>query len=286
MGKNNRTSFGVPKPGGGGKKKVWGSKNVLHSPFSLAFPPALAGSADAVIGILKSEFPRPPMLRITVRKPRAKEAGSDDEGQSSSSSSPAEGEGAEAGKVAPAESIEREDCSMRAADIEGAGNVVLESGARDIADTKQRGVNMRTEVDSSSSARRPHGILVGMNEVTKGLEKGHVALVVAARDASPPILLAHLPALCYMQDAALIAASGNGDDIASVLGVKKLLSFALLRPERVQEGESRQLVQRLVGVLRPHATKLNFPWLSVAKGEQTVPPHLPEPHLAPPNRLL
>lgn len=259
MGKKKK-SFGFPKPKADGKKKVWGTKNVLHSPFSLAFPPALAGSADAVIDVLKKVFPEPPMVRPFAPKPCAKDRDDTDELSNSSNDSECMRD-------------DKED---------------VETPVEDVGDRQsgQTSANNRDTEKSTASSKRPAGILVGMNEVTKGLEKGNVALVVAARDSSPPILIAHLPALCYMRDAALVPACGNGDDIAAAFGVKKVLAFGILRPEKVEEGAIRLRSQTLLENLKPHATPLNFPWLAVAKGDRDVPPELPEPHLAPPNKLL
>lgn len=263
MGKK-RKSFGFPKPiSDGKKKKVWGAKNVLHSPFSLAFPPALAGSADAVIDVLKAAFPEPPMLRPPMSRARAKDV--DDSEDLSKSSNHSEIEGV--------------------SDDNGDGETPVALGLGEHQGIQPRADDKET-AKTSVSTKRPAGILVGMNEVTKGLEKGNVVLVVAARDSSPPILISHLPALCYMQSAALVSASGNGDDIAAALGVKKLLAFGILRPEKVEEGALRLRTQTLMETLRPHATPLDFPWLAVAKGDRQVPPELPEPHLAPPSKLL
>lgn len=261
MGKKKRNSVGVAKPSAGGKKKAWGAKNVLHSPFSLVFPPALAGSADAVIDILKKAFPEPPMFRHSAPKPPKEKF---DDANCSSSSNDSEIEG----KQDEMEVVEKPA-------VDGVDGRIVPREAADGGNGK-----------SSPSSKRPVGMLVGMNEVTRGLEKGKVALVVAARDSSPPILTAHLPALCYMQDAALVSASGNGDDIATALGVKKLLAFAILRPEKVEECTLKQRTQTLIDSLQPHATALNFPWLAVAKGGRDAPPQLPEPHLAPPSKLL
>lgn len=285
MGKRKRNSFGVAKPSAGGKKKVWGSKNVLHSPFSHAFPPALAGSADAVIDILKEEFPKPPMFRPSMPRPRRDDEKAAESGESSTSGT--SGSAGDGVAVRPKQ-LAIMECDDQLASEAKESEQPLKAAASDSAEVEEkRAEAVEKEVTAGSlSAKRPTGMRVGMNEVTKSLEKGHVALVVAARDASPPILISHLPALCYMQDAVLVPASGNGDGIAAVLGVKKLLAFALLRPERVEEGAPRELIQGLLDALRPHATPLNFPWLAVAKGDRTVPPTLAEPILAPPNKLL
>lgn len=249
MGQKKKKGDGVTKPGASGKKKLWGAKDVLHSPFSLTFPPALAGSADTVCNILGAAFPTPPL-----RRP--------DE--------PAK-------KPAPAKEVEGS-----AIEKEGGG----QAGAGDACDSSSSSeVSARPPRVPRPKCPRPSGLLVGMNEVTKGLEQSRVALVVAARDVTPPVLIAHLPGLCFMRDARLLPFSGNGDDVAAALGVKKLLAFALTKPDEVPEGPARALVERLVAELGPHDAKLDFPWLAVAK-DMAAPPPLPEPHFAPRSKLL
>ncbi|KAI0566557.1 Ribosomal protein L7A/L8 [Gracilaria domingensis] len=41
------------------KKKIWGSKQVLSSPFAFTFPSANAGTKDAVLQIFAKQFPEP-----------------------------------------------------------------------------------------------------------------------------------------------------------------------------------------------------------------------------------
>lgn len=242
--KKKKKSDGITKPGAGGKKKLWGAKDVLHSPFALTFPPALAGSADAICAILRAAFPTPPLRRPRVPRPAA-------------------------------------DAAPPAADASQPEAVENEAGSG----SESSGSSVAAARAAPPKIVRPPGLLVGMNEVTKGLERRRVAVVVAARDVTPPVLIAHLPGLCYMRDAALVPFSGNGDDVAAALGVKKLLAFALVLPEFVSEGPEREAVEKLVVAVGPHTVKLDFPWLAVAK-EKAAPPGLPEPHFAPRNKLL
>jgi hypothetical protein len=250
---------GAARTGAGGARKKWGTKNVLHSPFALSFPPALAGSADAVCAVVRAAFPTPPLLRPPLQRPPVED--SDDRSSSSEAADAKMGDNP-AGVGPGADDPATAAAPPAAAELAGAGGEA-----------------------KASAPRRPAGMLFGMNEVTRGLERGIVRLVVAARDVSPPVLIAHLPALCYMKDAELVPFSGGGGDVASIFGVKRLMAFALVNPADVPEGRDRELVRQLADGLRPHASDLDFPWLAAARGK-AAPPGLPEPRLAPANKLL
>lgn len=273
-------------PGIAGKKKKWGAKNVLHSPFSTAPPPALAGSAECVCDALKAAFPVPPLRRVQALREIP-----DNVSDASASCTSSEG-GDETGVREMSRSSKLGHAGMR---LDTSALPFAEDDTRALASDQAKqdlGVSstsppklQRAAKASSSSTGRPAGMFFGMNEVTKGLEKDKVSLVVFARDVSPPILFAHLPVLCYMRDAALVVCSGSGKDFAKLLGVKRMLAFAIARPSSIPEGPSRDLIEKLYADLLPHVATMDFPWLATARGK-SVPPHFPEPIVAPANKLL
>jgi ribonucleases P/MRP protein subunit RPP38 len=220
------------------KKKAWGARNVLHSPFATPFPPALAGAAETACAALRAAFPdyplrRPPRVQKKSRAPTsARDAALADEDAASSDGSQADDE------LPPA----------------------------------------------PLTPRRPLGLHVGMNEVTKALERGELALVLAARDVSPALLTAHLPALCYLRDAKLVPLTGGGADMARELGTKRALAIGLARPLDVPEGPDRDRLTKLAKTLQSLISDLDFPWLAAAK-RVAKPPSVNEPILAPRNKV-
>lgn len=60
-------------------------------------------------------------------------------------------------------------------------------------------------------------IVFGVNEVTKCLERKKLDLVVTCRDVSPMVLIAHLPALCYVSDVGMVIFQGRPQQLRSLL---------------------------------------------------------------------
>lgn len=127
------------------------------------------------------------------------------------------------------------------------------------------------EKTTTESCAKPSGLLVGVNEVTRALEKNDVGIAVVCRDVTPRILVAHLPALCFVKGAKMVAHPGDGSDLGAILGTKRALAFAVRRtlPDEKLSSSLTILSEQLNTV----ACVLDFPWLA-PRGK--VPP-LPEP---------
>lgn len=65
-------------------------------------------------------------------------------------------------------------------------------------------------------------IVFGVNEVTKCLERNKLDLVVTCRDVSPMVLIAHLPALCYVSDVGMVIFQGRPQQLSSLISEKWL----------------------------------------------------------------
>lgn len=66
-------------------------------------------------------------------------------------------------------------------------------------------------------------IVFGVNEVTKCLERNKLDIVVTSRDVSPMVLIAHLPALCYVSDVGMVIFQGRPEELSSLI-LKKWLA--------------------------------------------------------------
>lgn len=125
------------------------------------------------------------------------------------------------------------------------------------------------------SCAKPSGLLVGVNEVTRALEKGVVKIAVVCRDPKPGILVEHLPALCFVNGTQLVAMPGDGTDMAKVLGMKRTLAIAVrsMSDNIHLTSPLRILTEQLKKV----TCDLDFPWLalrkSVAFSKPLVIPH-------------
>lgn len=81
--------------------------------------------------------------------------------------------------------------------------------------------------DRKKQGKKPKGLLIGVNEVTRGLEGGDVRVVVVSRDVSPDVLVAHIPALCCVAQSRLITVCGQGDLLGAALGSKRVLAIGV-----------------------------------------------------------
>ena len=214
------------KKKGGGKKqqKVWGSKQVLASPFAPTIPPAHHHTRESVHKVLLDIFPKPFALRNPRPSRNAMEVDSENENPPSPPKNNA----------------------------------------------KQR----------KRLCKKPPGILCGVNEVTRALEKKKLSLVLLSRDVSPQIMILHIPPLCYTTATKLVIMPGDGTDIGNILGTGKLLALGIrtvvdTEDKQNPEVADESIASKLLEMLSPLQTKLDYPWLASACGASL--PSFPNP---------
>lgn len=196
------------------KKKVWGSKQVLASPFAPVMPAAAPSTREAVLRVLLSAIPTP----FVQREPRP-----------SRKSLPAK-EANPVGTPAP-----------------------------------------------KKSCKKPARLLVGVNEVTRALERGEVEIVVVARDVTPALLVQHVPILCFLSGAKLVVMPGDGTDVGLVLGTRRVLVMGVKQRTEGEDEKESGAAQKILEGLKPLAAELDYPWLAAAKRKKGKPPALPDP---------
>lgn len=81
---------------------------------------------------------------------------------------------------------------------------------------------------------------IGINEVTKAIERGQAKLVVNAADVSPAEIVAHLPGLCKEMKAIHSTVSTKAELGASV-GIKSTTAIAVL-----DAGSAKKELENLV----------------------------------------
>lgn len=194
---------------GGTKKKIWGTKQVLASPFAPQMPSPIPGTSDAVQSALKKVFPLPPLRR----EPRPNK------------------------------------------------------NKQNAASKEMTGI------------RKPPGFVLGVNEVTKGLERDELHLVVLARDVAPSVLVTHVPILCFLKCVKLIVMPGEGVEIGQLFGVRRVLAFGI--PKKVARQRTEYpLATSVLSDTTGYAVRLDYPWLIAARGEGPTP-KLPQPLMKP-----
>lgn len=172
--------------------KVWGTKQVLSSPFAAQMPSAIPGSLDCVILSLKRLFPVPPLARGPSRK-------------------------------------------------------------------------------------KPEGLVIGLNQVSKCLERDELRLVVVARDVMP-VLVSHIPVLCFLKETILVVVANSGVEIGVLLGSNRALAFGILKEDNDKMAKMgirvKHNMAKLTDEISSYAVHLSYPWLlpqSKRKEEDGIP---------------
>jgi len=85
----------------------------------------------------------------------------------------------------------------------------------------------------------------GTNETTKAIERGTAKLVVVAKDITPPEIVMHLPMLCKEKNIPCATVPSKEE-----LGAAAGLGIATGAVAIVEEGESKKLVQEIIGQMK------------------------------------
>ncbi len=76
-------------------------------------------------------------------------------------------------------------------------------------------------------AKETGSVKIGINEVTKAIERGQAKLVANASDVSPAQIVAHLPGLCKEMKA-IHAIAGNKAELGATVGIKTTTAIAVI----------------------------------------------------------
>lgn len=110
-------------------------------------------------------------------------------------------------------------------------------------ETPQEFVNSTLEL--IRKARSSGKIRVGVNEVTKSIERGLAKLVVIAEDVDPPEIVAHIPILCKEKHVPFLYVPSK-----TVLGESSGLSVAASSISVVEPGDVREALEGLIADLK------------------------------------
>lgn len=76
-------------------------------------------------------------------------------------------------------------------------------------------------------AKESGSIRIGINEVTKALERGQAKLVVSANDISPAEIVAHLPGLAKEMKS-IHTSAGTKAELGATVGIKTTTAIAVI----------------------------------------------------------
>lgn len=238
-------------------RPVWTARTVFQSPFSTAWPPIDPSNSSQCLKILSEHYPE----EASKRRKRGPGHGSKERKDEKK-----KGRGGGRGRG----DKKGEDKGKGGKDVGGRmkGRREMVKGVRDKGkDVRDKGSGMQgggevkdVEMKEGPEVRKnvvvnqkPRGLVFGLNEVTKGVEKGILDVVIVCKDTKPHLLVRHVPVLCYVGKVKLIGLLGGGDDLGAIFGMKKLIGVGLRKGE--------MCLEKLKGRLEGLNVKLEFPWL-------------------------
>ena len=89
-------------------------------------------------------------------------------------------------------------------------------------------------------AKESGKLKIGVNEVTKAIERGEAKLVANANDISPAEIVAHLPSLCK-EMRMIHTVTGNKAELGAAVGIKSTTAVAV-----VDAGSAKKELEALV----------------------------------------
>lgn len=120
-------------------------------------------------------------------------------------------------------------------------------------------------VEESSKQKRPKlgeilpGLVVGINAVSRAAEAGSLAIIIFARDSSPPILIAHLPVVARVKDIPILSLACSSAELGEAVGVRNALTIGI-------QTAHRERYSALFRELSPFSRVPRVPWMDALPG--------------------
>lgn len=112
----------------------------------------------------------------------------------------------------------------------------------------------------SPNRKKPEGLVIGLNQVTKCLERDELRMVVVARDVMP-VLVSHIPILCFLKETKLVVVSNGGVEMGLLFGSNRALAFGVLKEDDTMGVRVKHNMQKLCGEIANYTVHLSYPWL-------------------------
>ena len=110
-------------------------------------------------------------------------------------------------------------------------------------------------------AKETGTVKIGINEVTKAIERGEAKMVLVANDISPAEIVAHIPGLCKEMNI-LFNEIGNKTELGTSVGIKTTTAVAI-----IDGGNAKKEIEALINEAKEEKAKASKP---AAKEEKKV----------------
>uniref|UniRef100_A0A4W5K0G0 Ribonuclease P/MRP 38 subunit n=1 Tax=Hucho hucho TaxID=62062 RepID=A0A4W5K0G0_9TELE len=121
--------------------------------------------------------------------------------------------------------------------------------------TPERPVKPREQGWTDVAARRQ--LAIGINEVTKALERNQLRLVLVCKSVKPPHMASHLITLCRTRGVTACQVPRLSESVAGLLGLKCVLALGFRQRDRNEDGTFSDTVEAIV----PRVPALQVAWI-------------------------
>jgi len=127
----------------------------------------------------------------------------------------------------------------------------------------------RRRIEKEQKKKLPPSMCFGINEVTRGLEREKLRLVIVCKDVQPLILIQHLPVLAKIKGVPLCPLSNSTAHFAKLFGMRSIVAFGF----KVHEDNSTPdifglLVESIIAKVPP----IGISWLNIMNSEGKMDP--------------
>lgn len=98
-------------------------------------------------------------------------------------------------------------------------------------------------------AKETGSVKIGINEVTKAIERGEAKMVAIANDISPAEIVAHIPGLCKEMNV-LFATIGSKIELGTSVGIKTTTAVAV-----IDAGNAKKEIELLISEKKEEKAK-------------------------------
>ncbi|XP_063777525.1 ribonuclease P protein subunit p38 isoform X2 [Pseudophryne corroboree] len=207
------------------KSKPVVSKTSLNSPFQRMWNPVVGEDMQFILQTLMEKF-----KQLGLKKTEFRVKSTDKKTKRSKESS--DGKGGK--KISAGE-----------APMESAGEAPMESAGE--------APEEKTEVPGWTDRDLRQQLAIGINEVTRALEKNDLYLVIVCKSAKPDMITKHIIELSASREVPACQLPRLSENIAPVLGLKSVLALGFKRSSDVFVEEMKAIAPRL--------PPLDVPWL-------------------------
>jgi len=123
----------------------------------------------------------------------------------------------------------------------------------------KRTVVVAEEAVAVAKPRANHALVIGLNAVTRSLEQDRLCAVLVAKEACPPILTRHLPALAHVRDVPLCVLPGLGGLVQDTLGLPARVAIGVRRQQDTVDASA------FVHLVTMHALRLSSSYMAALR---------------------